>query len=139
MTHAPLLAARGLRVDIDGAALLEGASFATRGGSVAVVGDGYALLRAVAGMADVRAGDTAGIANDHLVHPAELDGGRIGSQLGQPDIPAPVDHVDAAILLEEEGVVVERRAERGLLPWSVFDVSRPEDVRPAVVLENVEA
>jgi ABC-2 type transport system ATP-binding protein len=56
MNDAPLLAARGLRVDVDGAVALEGATFETRGSSVAIVGDGSGLLGAMAGSADVRSG-----------------------------------------------------------------------------------
>jgi ABC-type multidrug transport system ATPase subunit len=59
MSDAPLLAARELRVDIDGAVAVEGASLETRGNSVAIVGDGYGLLRAVAGEALVRSGSLA--------------------------------------------------------------------------------
>ena len=44
MTGTPLIAARDLRVDVDGAVALEATSFETRGGSVAIVGDGYGLL-----------------------------------------------------------------------------------------------
>src|SRR5258706_5246034 len=56
MSDAPLLSARDLRVDVDGAVAVEGASLETRGNSVAIVGDGYGLLRAIAGEAEVRAG-----------------------------------------------------------------------------------
>jgi ABC-2 type transport system ATP-binding protein len=56
MSEAPLLAARDLRVDADGAVVVEGATFETRGNAVAVVGDGYGLLRAIAGEAAVRSG-----------------------------------------------------------------------------------
>jgi ABC-2 type transport system ATP-binding protein len=56
MNEAPLLAAQDLRVDVDGAVAVEGVTVETRGNSVAIVGDGYGLLRAVAGDAAVRSG-----------------------------------------------------------------------------------
>src|SRR5207237_1272752 len=61
MTEAPLLAARDLRVDVDGAVAVEGVTFETRGASAAIAGDGSALLRAIAGNADVRSGTLAGL------------------------------------------------------------------------------
>jgi ABC-2 type transport system ATP-binding protein len=59
MSDAPLLAARDLRVDIDGTVALEGATFETRGRSAAIVGDGSGLLRALSSSAEVRAGSLA--------------------------------------------------------------------------------
>jgi ABC-2 type transport system ATP-binding protein len=59
MSEAPLLAARDLRVDVDGTVVVEGANLETRGNSVAIVGDGYGLLRAIAGEAAVRSGSLA--------------------------------------------------------------------------------
>jgi ABC-type multidrug transport system ATPase subunit len=56
MSDAPLLAARDLRVDVDGAVAVEGVTLETRGNSVAIVGDGSGLLRAIAGDAVVRTG-----------------------------------------------------------------------------------
>ncbi len=64
MNDAPLLAARALRVDVDGAVAIEGATFETRGTSVAIVGDGSGLLGAMAGRADVRSGSLALIGLD---------------------------------------------------------------------------
>jgi ABC-type multidrug transport system ATPase subunit len=59
MSHPPLLAARDLRVDIDGAVALENVGFETRGRSVAVVGDARGLFLAIAGAAPIRAGSLA--------------------------------------------------------------------------------
>jgi ABC-type Na+ transport system ATPase subunit NatA len=59
MSDAPLLVARDLRVDVDGAVAVEGTSLETRGQSVAIVGDGNGLLRAISGEAPVRSGSLA--------------------------------------------------------------------------------
>jgi ABC-type Na+ transport system ATPase subunit NatA len=56
MSDTPLLRARDLRIDIDGAAQVESATFESRGASLALLGDGQALISAVAGRADIRAG-----------------------------------------------------------------------------------
>ena len=56
MTDAPLIAARGLRVDVDGAVALEAATFTTRGSSAALLGEASGLLGAIAGTAAIRAG-----------------------------------------------------------------------------------
>src|SRR5437868_3363878 len=64
MTDAPLLVANDLRVDVDGTVAIEGASFETRGASVAIVGDGFGLLSAIAGNAAVRAGTLAVVGLD---------------------------------------------------------------------------
>lgn len=56
MSGAPLMAAEGLRVDVEGAVAVEAASFTTRGRSVALVGEASGLLQAIAGTAGIRAG-----------------------------------------------------------------------------------
>jgi ABC-2 type transport system ATP-binding protein len=56
MTDAPLLVAHDLRIDVDGAIAIEGASFESRGGSVALMGDADGLIAAIAGKATVRSG-----------------------------------------------------------------------------------
>jgi ABC-2 type transport system ATP-binding protein len=59
MSEAPLLAARDLRVDVDGAVVVEGVTLETRGASVAVTGEASGLLRTITGSAEVRAGSLA--------------------------------------------------------------------------------
>jgi ABC-type Na+ transport system ATPase subunit NatA len=59
VTDAPLLSARDLRIDVDGAAQVEAATFDSRGGSLALLGDGHALISAIAGRAEIRAGSLA--------------------------------------------------------------------------------
>lgn len=51
-----LLVAEGLRVDADGAVLLERASFATEARSLVVAGETTGLMSALAGLASIRAG-----------------------------------------------------------------------------------
>jgi sodium transport system ATP-binding protein len=77
MIEAPLLVAEGLRVDIDGSVALEGATFETRGNSVALIGDGYGLLRAIAGSAEVRAG-TLAVSGLDVARREQLGAGAIG-------------------------------------------------------------
>jgi ABC-type multidrug transport system ATPase subunit len=56
MSDPALLRAEGLRIDVDGAAQVENATFEARGRSLALLGDGQALIAAIAGRADVRSG-----------------------------------------------------------------------------------
>ncbi|MET0595434.1 MAG: hypothetical protein ABW133_22235 [Polyangiaceae bacterium] len=56
MNDAPLLAADDLRIDVGGAIAIERASFATRGNSVALLGDEHGILSALGGSAQIRAG-----------------------------------------------------------------------------------
>jgi len=56
MSTVSLITAEDLRVDVAGAPAIEKATFDLSGDSAVVAGDGYALLAAVAGQADVRAG-----------------------------------------------------------------------------------
>ncbi|HKQ69082.1 MAG TPA: ATP-binding cassette domain-containing protein [Polyangiaceae bacterium] len=56
MNGAPLIAARDLRVDVDGAVSVDGIAFETRGASAAIVGDGSSILSALQGKAEIRAG-----------------------------------------------------------------------------------
>jgi ABC-2 type transport system ATP-binding protein len=52
----PLASADGLRIDMHGAPAIEKATFVLSGDCAVVAGDGYALLAAIAGQADIRAG-----------------------------------------------------------------------------------
>jgi len=56
MSDGPLLAARDLRIDLGGAIAIEGATFESRGASVALLGDEHGILSAIAGEAQIRSG-----------------------------------------------------------------------------------
>jgi ABC-type multidrug transport system ATPase subunit len=56
VSDKPLLRARDLRIDIDGAAQVDSTTFESHGPSLALLGDGHALISAIAGRADIRAG-----------------------------------------------------------------------------------
>jgi len=86
MTEPPLLAAQGLRVDVDGAAAIEGATFETHGASIAVVGDGDGLLRALAGKAEIRAGALAVLGLD-VGSRAHFASGDVGIAPLDPPLP----------------------------------------------------
>ncbi len=59
MSDAPLLAARDLRIDVDGAVAIEAATFESQGNSVALLGDTDGIFAAIAGKAKVRSGNLA--------------------------------------------------------------------------------
>src|SRR5258706_8383324 len=86
MTEPPLLVARDLRVDVDGTAAIEGATFETHGGSIAVAGDGDGLLRALAGKAEVRAGALAILGLD-VGSRAHFEAGTVGIAPLDPPLP----------------------------------------------------
>jgi len=87
MTGPPLIVARDLRIDVDGAVALEATSFETRGGSVAIVGDGYGLLRAIAGNSPIRSGSLTVIGLD-VGRREQLGPATIGMAPLDPPLPA---------------------------------------------------
>jgi ABC-2 type transport system ATP-binding protein len=56
VSATPLVTADGLRIDVGGAPAIEKATFELAGDSAVVTGDGYALLAAIAGQAEIRSG-----------------------------------------------------------------------------------
>jgi ABC-2 type transport system ATP-binding protein len=56
VSATPLITADGLRIDVGGAPAIEKATFELASDCAVVAGDGYALLAAIAGQAEIRAG-----------------------------------------------------------------------------------
>jgi hypothetical protein len=81
--------------------------------------------------ADVGSGHPAGIRDDDLIHSTAFDTGNVRSQLDQPQVACPVDHVHAPVIVEEQRVVVQRGAKRVRGPRAILKVSGPIDVRVA--------
>lgn len=86
MNDPPLLAADDLRIDVGDAVALERASFATRGGSVALLGDEHGILSALAGAAKIRAGHLAVLGID-VANGAHLGSNRVAIAALDPPIP----------------------------------------------------
>jgi len=86
MSDSPLLRARDLRIDIDGAAQIEGATFESRGHSLALLGDGQSLITAIAGRADIRGG-LLEIEGLDVAGRAQLRAGTVGLAPLDPPLP----------------------------------------------------
>ncbi len=87
-TEVPLLTAKGLRIDVDGAVLLERATFETKGQSAAILGDGYGLLAAIAGQGIIRAGSLR-LAGWDIERREQFEGReRVGLAPHDPPLPA---------------------------------------------------
>jgi ABC-2 type transport system ATP-binding protein len=86
VTEAPLLAARDLRVDVGGAIAIERATFASRGGSVALLGDEHGILSAIAGAAEIRAG-TLSIRGSEIADGSHLRSNLVGLAPLDPPLP----------------------------------------------------
>ena len=86
MTDAPLVAAQDLRIDVGGAIAIERATFASRGGSVALVGDEHGILAAIAGAAEIRAG-TLAVLGTEVGDGAHLRSNAVGIAALDPPLP----------------------------------------------------
>jgi ABC-type multidrug transport system ATPase subunit len=86
VTDAPLVAAHDLRIDVGGAIAIERATFASRGGSVALLGDEHGILAAIAGDADIRAG-TLSILGTEVGDGAHLGSNLVGMAALDPPLP----------------------------------------------------
>ncbi|HMI86891.1 MAG TPA: ATP-binding cassette domain-containing protein, partial [Polyangiaceae bacterium] len=86
MTDAPLVAAHDLRIDVGGAIAIERATFASRGRSVALLGDEHGILAAIAGDADIRAG-TLSILGTEVGDGAHLGSNLVGMAALDPPLP----------------------------------------------------
>jgi ABC-2 type transport system ATP-binding protein len=86
MNDAPLLAARDLRIDFEGAIAIEGATFESHGSSLALVGDGYGILAAIAGKADVRSGELC-LLGSNVERRAPIAKGTVGMAALDPPLP----------------------------------------------------
>ena len=86
MTDAPLIAAQDLRIDVGGAIAIERATFAARGGSVAILGDEHGILSAIAGAAEVRAGSLS-ILGTEVGDGAHLRSNLVGIAALDPPLP----------------------------------------------------
>jgi ABC-type multidrug transport system ATPase subunit len=86
MTDAPLLAAENLRIDVGDAIAIERASFASRGNSVALLGDEHGVLSALAGSAKIRAGNLAVLGID-VAGGAHLASNRVAIAALDPPLP----------------------------------------------------
>ncbi|HEX9295363.1 MAG TPA: ATP-binding cassette domain-containing protein [Polyangiaceae bacterium] len=86
MSNAPLLAAENLRIDLDGAVAIEGASFESRGNSVVLLGDADGLVAAIAGKATVRSGTLALLGSD-VERRAHLEPSVVGLAPLDPPLP----------------------------------------------------
>jgi ABC-type multidrug transport system ATPase subunit len=86
VTDAPLLAAHELRIDVASAIAIERATFASRGGSVALLGDEHGILSAVSGTAEIRAG-TLSIIGSEIGDGAHLRSNLVGIAALDPPLP----------------------------------------------------
>jgi ABC-type multidrug transport system ATPase subunit len=86
VTDAPLVAAHELRIDVGGAIAIERATFASRGGSVALLGDEHGILSAIAGAAQIRAG-TLSILGVEISDGAHLRSNLVGMAALDPPLP----------------------------------------------------
>jgi ABC-type multidrug transport system ATPase subunit len=86
VTEAPLVAAHDLRIDVGGAIAIERATFASRGGSVALLGDEHGILSAIAGSAEVRAGSLS-ILGIEVVGGSHLRSNLVGMAALDPPLP----------------------------------------------------
>ncbi len=86
MTEAPLVAAQDLRIDVAGAIAIERATFASRGSSVALLGDEHGILSAIAGAAEVRAGALS-ILGTEIVDGSHLRSNLVGMAALDPPLP----------------------------------------------------
>jgi ABC-type multidrug transport system ATPase subunit len=86
MSDAPLLRARDVRIDVDGAAQIEGATFESGARSLVLIGDGHALISAIAGRADIRAG-TLEIEGLDVATRGQLRAGTVGLAPLDPPLP----------------------------------------------------
>ena len=86
MNDAPLVAAHDLRIDVGGAIAIERATFASRGASVALLGDDHGILSAIAGSAEIRAG-TLSILGAEIVDGAHLRSNLVGMAALDPPLP----------------------------------------------------
>jgi ABC-2 type transport system ATP-binding protein len=86
MNDAPLLAADDLRIDVGDAIAIERATFASRGNSVALLGDEHGILSALAGAAKIRAGHLAVLGMD-VASGAHLVSNRVAIAALDPPLP----------------------------------------------------
>jgi len=86
VTEAALIAADDLRIDVGGAIAIERTTFASRGGSVALLGDEHGILSAIAGAAEIRAG-TLSILGTEVGDGAHLRSNLVGIAPLDPPLP----------------------------------------------------
>jgi ABC-2 type transport system ATP-binding protein len=86
VTEAALIAAHDLRIDVGGAIAIERTTFASRGGSVALLGDEHGILSAIAGAAEIRAG-TLSILGIEVGDGAHLRSNLVGIAPLDPPLP----------------------------------------------------
>ena len=86
MTDAPLVSLRDLRVDVDGAAVVDHVTFTSSGHSLAVWADDLAFERALAGAATIRTGELSVLG--HQLNGARAPLPFVGVALGDPPLPA---------------------------------------------------